>query len=211
MESRAIEVKCKRNPSIVIRCIPGHFATNHSHINYYVDLTQLKTGQKEATMVAENLASGYDAIPIDTIIATEDTQAIAAFLAQRLSSTGSSVNYGSNINILVPEYNSNSQMIFRDNTQKMIWGKRVLLIIASATTGKTIERALDCINYYGGEAVGVGAIFSAADEIAGFPIISVFRSEDVPGYESYPYKDCPSCKRSQKIDAIVNAYGYSKI
>ena len=211
MESRAIEIRAKRNSAVRIKCIPGHFATNHSHINYYVDLTKLKTGIKEAQMAADIFAESYLATQIDTIICMDDTQLVAAFMAQKLVSPHNSVNYGSNISILTPEYNNNSQMIFRDNTQNMIWQKRVLLFIASATTGKTIERSLDCINYYGGKAVGVAAIFSAADTIADFDIVSIFKSDDVPGYASYIYKDCPDCKNHTKLDAIVNNYGYSKI
>ena len=58
---------------------------------------------------------------------------------------------------------------------------------------------------------GQSAIFSAADTIAGFDIVSIFKSDDVPGYASYIYKDCPACKNHTKLDAIVNNYGYSKI
>lgn len=211
MESRAIEIKSRHKPSVKIKCIPGHFATNHSHINYYVDLTNIKTGINEASMAADVFAESYVATPIDTIICMDDTQLIAAFLANKLAHTHNSVIYGNNVNILTPEYNNNVQMIFRDNTQHMIWNKRVLLLIASATTGRTIERSLDCINYYGGVAVGVAAIFSAADTIRDYNIVSVFKSEDVPGYASYVLQDCPACKNHTKLDAIVNNYGYSKI
>lgn len=211
MESRAIEISSRHKPSVKIRCIPGHFATNHSHINYYVDLTNIKTGLKEAQMAAAIFAESYVATYIDTIICMDDTQLVASFLANELSHNSNSVIYRNNVNILTPEYNNNVQMIFRDNTQKMIWNKRVLLLVASATTGHTIARSLDCINYYGGVAVGVAAIFSAADTIRDYNIVSVFKSEDVPGYESYLPQDCPDCKSHKKIDAIVNNYGYSKI
>lgn len=39
MESREIMVKSKKNKKIEIGIIPGHFATNHSHINYYINMT----------------------------------------------------------------------------------------------------------------------------------------------------------------------------
>ena len=211
MENRAIEIRSSANSAVRIKCIPGHFATNHSHINYYVDLTQLKTGLNDAKLVGDLFAESYLATQVDTIICMDDTQLIAAFLAQKLVSARNAVNFNQNINVLTPEYNSNGQMIFRDNTQKMIWQKKVLLLIASATTGKTIERSLDCINYYGGEAVGVAAVFSATDTIADFNIVSIFSDADVPGYASYFPKDCPACKSKNKLDAIVNAYGYSKI
>lgn len=211
MENRAREVKAKANSAIKMRYIPGHFATNHSHINYYIDLTQLKTCHHDANLVAGVLADNYQTIPVDTIVCMDDTQMIAAFLAKKLADSHNGINGGKNINVLVPEYNTNGQMIFRDNLQDMIWKKSVLLLIASATTGKTIKRSVECINYYGGSIAGVGAIFSAASEIEGVKVFSIFSDDDVPEYQTYSYRDCPFCAAQQKIDAIVNSTGYMKL
>jgi len=211
MESRAQEIRSKNNPSIRISVIPGHFATSHSHINHYIDLTRPKCRYKDAKLVAEELAAAFADQPIDTIVCMDDTQMIAAFLAEQLSETINTVSSGTNISVLVPEFNSNNQMIFRDNVQKMVWKKKILLLIASATTGKTIHRSLECLNYYSGEAIGVAAIFSAIDSIDGVAVKSVFGVDDIPEYRTYSYRDCPACAGKYKIDAIVNSYGYSKI
>lgn len=34
--------------NVPLRVARGHFATNHSHINYYIDITQQKTKLSEA-------------------------------------------------------------------------------------------------------------------------------------------------------------------
>ena len=47
MESRVIRIPSKVNSNVVLRVIPGHFATTHSHINYYVDMTFLKSRKSE--------------------------------------------------------------------------------------------------------------------------------------------------------------------
>lgn len=211
MESRAQEIRSRSNPNIRISVIPGHFVTNHSHINYYIDLTRLKCCHKDAKLVAEELAMKFNDKQIDTIVCMDDTQMVAAFLAEQLSETINAVSSGVNINVLVPEYNSNNQMIFRDNIQKKIWKKNVLLLIASATTGKTVRRSLECLNYYGGNTVGVAAIFSATDEIEEIPVTSIFNGEDIPEYRTYSYRECPACAGKYKIDAIINSHGYSKI
>jgi len=39
----------------------------------------------------------------------------------------------------------------------------------------------------------------------------VFNPNDLPGYASYPFHECPMCKAGQKIDALVNSFGFSKI
>ena len=149
METRLQEICSKQNKKIKISYIPGHFATNHSHVNYYVDLTGIKSRHKMAKAAAEELSKYYlTTTPIDTIICLEGTEMLGAFMADNLSQPGSLImNSNSNICVLTPELNSNNQMIFRDNTQNMVWGKNILLLIASASTGKTINRSIECLRY----------------------------------------------------------------
>ena len=213
MLSRAMKIKAKRNANLEISIIPGHFATIHSHINYYIDLTAITCHQKIAEIAGEELASKYFInSPIDTIICMDGTEIVGAFLAHELSKQGTmSMNSGNDINLITPEFNSNGQMIFRDNLQGMIWNKNVLLLVASATTGKTIRRAVECIHYYSGRVEGVSALFSAIDEIDSIPIDSIFNLDDIPEYKTYSQIECPQCQSKQKIDALVNSYGYSKI
>ena len=56
-----------------------------------------------------------------------------------------------------------ARCFFRDNIQPMIRGKHVLILMASVTTGITIRKIAECIQYYNGIAAGVSAIFSAVD------------------------------------------------
>ena len=53
MEERMQIIQAAGNSKIQIGVIPGHYATNHSHINYYVDITSLKTGYKMAKEAAK--------------------------------------------------------------------------------------------------------------------------------------------------------------
>ncbi|MDD2418632.1 MAG: orotate phosphoribosyltransferase [Oscillospiraceae bacterium] len=213
METRLQEIRSKASKNIKIGLIPGHFATNHSHVNYYVDLTSIKSRHKMAKAAAEELAKQYlTSTPIDTIICLEGTEMVGAFLADALAQSGTLImNSGNDICVLTPELNSNNQMIFRDNTQKMVWGKNILLLIASASTGKTINRSIDCLQYYSGRLVGIAAVFSAIRESHDLPVNAIFTEEDIPEYNSMPTMECKMCKNKRKIDAIVNSYGYSKV
>lgn len=149
---------------------------------------------------------------IDTIVCLEGTEMLGAFLAQALSDASIPIlNAGHDISVITPELNASNQMIFRDNTQKKIWEKHVLLLMASVSTGKTINRAVECLQYYGGKLVAISAIFSAAAESRGIKINSIFSPGDLPEYQSYGTGDCPLCAARKKVDAIVNSYGYSKI
>ena len=212
MESRKKTISAKGNKKIQMGIIPGHFATNHSHINHYVDLNSIKTSFRMARETAKMIAEKYTTTQIDTIICLEGTETLGAFLAQELADSNvASVNSGKDIDILTPEINSNGQIIFRDDAQQKIWNKQVLLLISSASTGWSIERFARCLDYYSGKLAGVCALFSAIDEIIGIRVDAIFSPADIPDYNTYLASDCPMCKAKQKIDALVNAFGYSKL
>lgn len=207
-----ILIKSKADSRVSISITPGHFATNHSHVNYYIDMTGIKCQSRMAREAGIQMAGKYNTVPIDTIICMDGCEIIGGFLARELTKTGAmSINSGNDIYLITPEFNSNGQMIFRDNIQSMIWNKNILLLLASVTTGKTINRSLECIKYYGGRISGISAIFSAIDTQQELPIYSLFSMADIPDYHTYSFKECPYCKNQNKIDAIVNGYGYSQI
>ena len=197
--------------NVPLRVARGHFATNHSHINYYIDITYQKTRLSEAKDVAKQLVSYYkNTSMVDTILCLDGTAVIGTCLADELSKTGfRSVNTHKTIYVIEPEYNSNSQMIFRDNVQSMIRNKHVLVLMASVTTGYTAKRSIEAIGYYGGEITGIVALYSAVKEVEGVKVESVFNLSDLPDYASYDYRDCPYCKKGRKLDALVNSHGYS--
>ena len=87
LESRIVKYPSKKYSKVVpLKAIPGHFVTNHSHINHYIDLTTIKSRLSEASQCAHILAQQYEdsAIPIDTIVCLDGTDVIGTFLAQEL-------------------------------------------------------------------------------------------------------------------------------
>ena len=196
-----------------LRVARGHFATNHSHINYYIDITYHKSRLSEAKDTAYQLVNHFvqDTV-VDTILCLDGTAVLGTCLAEELTKSGfRTINPHKSIYVVEPEYNANSQIIFRDNIQHMIRGKHVLVLMASVSTGFTAHKAMEAIGYYGGRIAGVAAIYRAVDEIAGYPVHSIYSIADIPDYESYDYRDCPYCKKGMKIDALVNSFGYSAL
>ena len=198
---------------VPLRVAQGHFATNHSHINYYIDITYEKTRISEAKESARQLVSHFiNNTPVDTILCLDGTAVLGAFVAEELSKSGfMTINQHKSIYVVEPEYNANSQMIFRDNIQPMIRNKHVLILMASVTTGFTAKRSIEAIGYYGGKVAGVAALYRAVDEVEGHPVRSVYSINDLPDYQSYDYHECPYCKQGKPIDALVNSFGYSKL
>lgn len=212
MESRYIKIGTT-GTNVQLRVIPGHFATNHSHINYYLDMTTLKTRISEAQEAAKALAHLYlYHKPVDTIVCMEGTDVIGAFLAEELTRSGFlSTNRHKTIYVVHPEFNTNSQLIFRDNLVPMIRNKNILALFSSVTTGKSVNKVIETIDYYGGILQEVSAVFSDVDEVNGTPIRCVFGKKDLPNYHTYDYRDCELCKKKEKLDALVNAFGYSAL
>ena len=196
-----------------LRYARGHFATNHSHINYYIDITYQKTRLSEAKDSARQLVSHFiNNTPVDTILCLDGTVVLGRCVAEELTKNGfCTINQHRSIYIVEPEYNTNSQMIFRQNIQSMIRDKHVLVLTASVTTGFTAKRSIEAIDYYGGKVAGVAAIYRAVDEVAGYSVRSVYSVSDLPDYASYDYRECPYCKQGQKLDALVNSFGYSAL
>lgn len=207
-----IKQATKRN-NLYLRVAMGHFATSNCHSNYYIDVVSQKARLSEARAVAEELCSYYYAdTVVDTVLCLDGTEVIGACFADELSK-GDFVNMNAHktIYIVTPETTNGSQLLFRDNIIPMIQGKHVMILAVSVASGKTVESAIDAVNYYGGTVSGVSAIFSTAKQCHGFPVRSVFDPNDLPDYQCHPAHECSMCKAGQKIDALVNSHGFSKL
>ena len=141
----------------------------------------------------------------------DGTEVIGACLAEEFEKRGFyNTNQHNTIYVITPEYNMNNQLFFRDNLVGAIKGKNVILLLATTTTGLTVGRSMECIQYYGGQLQGVSSLFSTVKSVNGTRINAVFTEEDVPGYAAYEAKDCPFCKKGIRLEAMVNGFGYSR-
>ena len=202
-----------KGKNLHLRVVKGHFATSNSHMNYYVDVTVQKSRLSEASAVAKELSAYYKKNTIvDTILCLDETQVIGTCMATELTS-GEFMNMNAHqtIYVVTPEHTAGSQIIFRDGLIPMIQGKHVLILAASVNTGYTAKAAIEAVQYYGGSVEGIAAIFATADECQGIPVRSAFDPNDLQDYTIKPSHECPMCKRGEKIDALVNSFGFSKL
>lgn len=208
---QTVELPVRRG-NVPLRVARGHFATNHSHINYYIDVTRQKILLSEAKAMAHELAKSYVGIQIDAILCLDGMSLIGACLAQELADQPDSLCDPERVSLIEPEYDSHGQMIFRDNIQPFIRGRNVLILMASITTGFTANRGVQTTVYYGGRVVGIAGLYRAVDMLdeGSYRVNSIYSLSDLPDYESYSYADCPYCRAGRRIEALVNSYGYSK-
>ena len=198
---------------VTLRVAQGHFATRNSHTNYFIDVTRQQSCLQEADAVAQQLAQRLaSSTMLDTILCMDGTRVIGTCLARKLTeSSYNSVNSGKEIYLLRENVSAGGKLIFRENARFMLEGRNVLLLLASITTGSTVEKGMRCVQYYGGSVAGVASIYSHLKEVSGTPLVSLFDTEDLPGYASYPQQDCPLCREGKEVDAIIDKYGYEKL
>ena len=199
---------------VSLRVAQGHFATRNSHTNYFIDVTEQQSCLREAEAVARQLAQRdlTRNTMVDTILCLDGTRVIGTCLAHELTQIGNlSVNAEKEIYLLRENVSRDGKLIFRDNARFMLEGKNVLLLLASVTTGGTVRKGIECIEYYRGSVVGIAAIYSHLKEIDGISITSLFDTNDLPGYASYLPEECPMCRDKQELDAVVDKFGYSAL
>lgn len=206
MEGRAYELISKADRNVFIKVIPGHFATKHSHVNYCVDMTAVKSQLYEAKAAAKLLVARFAGTPVDTIISLDRMKMVGSFMADELAHTQMSKNQ--NIAVITPEI-TNDKLLLRDNFLAYVKYRHVLLLTDSATTGKDVNSAVEGIRFYGGTPVGAAMVFGGKFDCS-VQTVRLFGIDDIPDYSSYAPVDCPLCKSGVKVDAVVNSYGYSK-
>ncbi len=214
MSSLIINKYSTKRRNLYLSVASGHFAGSNTHSNYFIDVVSQKTNISEAKAVAEELCSEYfyHNTEIDTVVCVDGTEVIGTCLANVLSNADiANVNSQKSICVVTPEMTHGSQFLFRDNIIPMIAGKKALVLAVSLASGKTVENAVDAVNYYGGKAVGIATIFATDTECRGLPVRSVFDPNDLPDYKIYPAHDCPMCKAGKKVDGLINSHGFSKL
>ena len=203
-----------RNDRVFIHIMPGHFVSANNHINYYIGTSDIKHNHNVSVDAAMLLSSYYTAngVPVDTVLCLYETQTLGAYLAHELARPNMfNQNPNQTVYVIGSEYDPSGNLIFRDNLIRMIKEKNVVVLISCITSGKTVERAMESVEYYGGRVVDVAAVFSAVDSIKGVHVNTIFDKNDVPEYHAYPMHTCPYCRQGTPVDAISNGYGYSTL
>ena len=229
-----LKIKSKLNSDIELTVMPGHFSSDRFHVNYYIDMTNLKMRVTEVKKVAAamaqqymkkvNIQMGYNASliemgsltamganvkPVDTIICMDGCEVIGAYLAEEFMKVGvPNRTQHNSVYVVTPEFDNRGQMVVRKNIKDMIKGRNVLVVLASAMSGRTITKAIGTILAYGGKVTGLSVIFGNVEEVDGYPVYSIFSNEDIPNFRLADPDDCPDCKAGKKLDAVVNSYGY---
>lgn len=214
MNNTVYTLTSNRNDRVFIHIMTGHFVSANNHINYYIGTSDIKHNHNVSVDAAMLLSEYYNAngIHVDTVLCLYETQTLGAYLAHELSRPNMfSPNPNQTVYVIGSEYDASGNLIFRDNLKKMIKDKSVVVLISCITSGKTVERAMESVAYYGGRTVGISSVFSAPESINGVKVNTIFSKADIPHYTAYPMHSCPYCAQGMPVDAISNGYGYTML
>ena len=214
IKDKLIKYYSRHDRSILVNAARGHFATGNSHVNYFIDITRIKIRIGEAMESARALRQKllYHVTEVDTICCLEGTEVLGAYLGEELEKGDFyTANMHETLYVVRPEENKIHQYMFRTNTRMCIEGKSVVILVPSITSGDTILRMAECVEYYGGKVAGVAAIFSIKEEVGPYKIYYLFDDKDLPGYHASSPQDCPLCKKGIPLEALINGYGYSML
>ena len=143
--SQIYTIPCNRNEDVFIHAIPGHYVTASAHLNYYVGTSDIKHNRVVSVEAAKLLAEYYSVrnMDVDTVLCLYETQALGAYMAQELASPSMlAPNPDLQVYVLGPEYDTQGNMIFRDNLRRMIQGKNVVVLISCITRAPGITAAM---------------------------------------------------------------------
>ena len=201
-----------RDEKVFIHVCPGHFVSANNHINYYIGTSDVKHNHDVSVDTAMLLSEYYNSngIQVDTVLCLYETQALGAYIAHELARPNiMKMDPNQEVFVVGSEYDTNGNIIFRDNLVRMIKNKNVVILISAITSGKTVQRAMESVEYYGGSVAGISSVFSAVESINGVYVNTIFSAADVPGYAAYQAHDCPMCRQGMAVMAIANHFGYS--
>jgi len=210
---KSVRIHYPLNSKLAVTAYEGHFATRHSHNSHYIDITELKHQHMTAREAAIELAQRYIMLKnVDTIVCLDGSEVLGAFLARHLAKKELlALNSDKNINVVTPEYDSNGQLIFRENRASMVHNRDVVILISTVNSGKTVRRILECVEYYGGRVQGVVSVFTNVEQVDDVPVYALFTPKDIPNYMTSAPEKCPLCAAGQRIEALANSYGMSKL
>lgn len=212
MENRMQKIYSPQDKKIVLKAYEGHFATPHSHITHYFDMTTLRTRASEAEAAARLLAekSGKD-VPVDTIVCMEGMTVIGAYLAQELTRAGvPCMNAHETIYVTEITGEGSGQMLLPGSRIPLVKNKNVMILTSAVSTGQTLKARMDSVKYYGGTLRGICSVFSAVRRVAGMEIHTIFTASQVPDYQSAVGSECVHCRAGKRLDALVNSVRYSE-
>lgn len=184
----------------------GHFVGNSGrHLPTYVNKDALLPHTKEASKVGKMFALKFKDKKIDAVVAP----AVGGIALSVWTGHHLSLLTKKDVLSLFTEKTQENDQIFKRGFDKLVKGKRVLIVEDVVTTGGSVKKVVDSVKKAGGNVIGVCVMINKDPKIVttrsvGAPL-SYLAVLKVPSYDE---KDCILCKKDIPVNTNL---GHGKL
>jgi orotate phosphoribosyltransferase len=179
----------------------GHFVgTSGRHMPVYINKDALYSHPVESSKIGELFAEKYKNADIDVVAAP----ALGGIILSQWTAYHLTKLKGREVQGVYTEKTHDKNQVFTRGYDKLVNGKKVLIIEDLTTTGGSVKKVVDSVRAAGGEAVGVCVMVNrdpnlVTSESVGAP----FDSLDVLIVESWNAQECPLCRKNIPVNTSV--------
>jgi len=179
-----------------------HFVyTSGKHGSVYVNKDAVYPHTKETAQIGKMFAEIFKNIDIDVVAAP----ALGGIILSQWTAYYLSKLKRKEILGVYTEKGPDKTMIFTRGYDKLIKGKKILVIEDLTTTGGSVTKVIDVVRGTGGKVVGVGVMVNRVPELVNAKMLGVpkFEALGVVKASAIDVVDCPLCKKNIPINIIV--------
>ena len=179
----------------------SHFVyTSGKHGSVYVNKDAVYPHTKETSRIGELFAEKYKDMNIDVVAAP----ALGGIILSQWTAYHLSRLKGKEVLGVYTEKTPDKQMIFTRGYDKLVKGKKVLVIEDLTTTGGSVKKVVDTIKAAGGKVVAVCVMVNRDPEHVNSEVVGApFSALGVLKASAFDEADCELCKKNVPINTDV--------
>lgn len=188
----------KKNGAVLTN---GHFVyTSGKHGSVYVNKDAVYPHAAETSKIGKMFAERFKNKNIDVVVAP----ALGGIILSQWTAFHLSKLTHSEVLGVYTEKTEDKNQIFTRGYDKLVKGKRVLVIEDLTTTGGSVLKVMSSVKAAGGKVVAVGVMVNRDPKLVSAETIGApFYALGVLKAEAYDEKACPLCKKSIPINTSV--------
>lgn len=178
-----------------------HFVyTSGKHGEVYINKDAVYPHTAETSRIGELFAEAFKDQDVDVVAAP----ALGGIILSQWTAYHLSQKKGKEVLGVYTEKTPEKDQIFTRGYDKLVAGKRVLVIEDLTTTGGSVRKVVDTVVKTGGTVVAVGVMVNrdpehVTSDVVGAPLTAL----GVLKAEAFDEADCPFCKQGRPINTNV--------